>query len=106
MSCKYFTSSHVRDDPLIFACYAVKRPKAKMISTKGTTVLEKALPLEATEHKGELLICVLWKNGTKSVHNMHVVNTDAKYHSSKTTEKCLKEAERAKKKIYLEACLN
>ena len=57
------------------------------------------------EQKGNLLICDLWKNGIYSVHNMRVVNTDAKYHSSKTPEKCLQEAERAKNKIYLEACL-
>ena len=44
-------------------------------------------------------------NGTNSVHNMRVVNTDAKYYLSKTPEKCLQEAAREKKKIYLEACL-
>ena len=59
---------------------------------------------EATEHKGNLLIRDLWQNGTASVHNMRVVNTDAKYHLEKTPEKCLHEAERAKKKMYLEAC--
>ena len=36
---------------------------------------------------------------------MHVVNTDAKSHSVKTSEKCLQEAERGKKRMYLEACL-
>ena len=36
---------------------------------------------------------------------MHFVNTDAKYHLANTLEKCLQEAERSKKKIYLEACL-
>ena len=34
---------------------------------------------------------------------MRIVKTDAKYHSVKTPEKCLQEAERAKKKMYLEA---
>ena len=33
---------------------------------------------------------------------MSVANTDTKYHSAKTPEKCLHEAERAKKKMYLE----
>ena len=33
------------------------------------------------------------------------MNTDAKSHSAKTPEKCLQEGEQAKKKIYLEACL-
>ena len=36
---------------------------------------------------------------------MRVVNIDPKSHSAKTPEKCLQEAERAKKKIYLESCL-
>ena len=36
---------------------------------------------------------------------MRIVNTDAKYHSEKTPEKCLQEAERGKKRMYLEACL-
>ena len=36
---------------------------------------------------------------------MSVVNTDGKYYLSKTPEKCIQEAARAKKKMYLEACL-
>ena len=36
---------------------------------------------------------------------MRVMNTDAKSHLAKTPEKCLKEAERVKKKMYLETCL-
>ena len=36
---------------------------------------------------------------------MHVVNTDAKSHMTKDPEKCLHEAERGKKRMYLEACL-
>ena len=56
-------------------------------------------PLESTEQKSYLLIRDLWQNGTDSVHNMRVTNTDAKYHSEKTPEKCLKEVERSKKKM-------
>ena len=36
---------------------------------------------------------------------MRVVNTYAKSHSAKTTEKCLQEVERKKKRVYLMACL-
>ena len=61
--------------------------------------------LEATEQKGDLLIRDLWKNGTESVHETRFVNTEAKSHSAKTPEKCLHKAEQAKKKIYLEPCL-
>ena len=47
----------------------------------------------------------LWKNGTDSVHDMHVVNTDAKSYWEKSPEKFLEEAEKSKKKMYLELCL-
>ena len=36
---------------------------------------------------------------------MCVVNTNAKYHSAKAPEKCLRDADREKKNMYLEACL-
>ena len=36
---------------------------------------------------------------------MHVMNTYAKSHSAKTSGKCLQEADREKKNMYLEACL-
>ena len=36
---------------------------------------------------------------------MRVVNTDAKYLMAKDPEKCLQEAERGKKRMYLETCL-
>ena len=61
--------------------------------------------LEATEQKGDLLISDLFQNGTDGVHGMRVVNTDAKSHLAKTLEKCLQEAEREKKMMYLEAYL-
>ena len=56
----------------------VKRPKENPARIKATTVPAAMPPLEATEQKGELLIRELRKNGTDSVHDMHVVNTDAK----------------------------
>ena len=62
-------------------------------------------PPEESEQKGDLLIRDLWANGTDSVHNMRVVNTDAKSYWGRTPEKCLEEAEKGKKKMYLEACL-
>ena len=77
---KGFTPSHVRNDPLIFAGCAVRRPKAKLARSKAKTVLSTTPPLEATENKGDLLIYDIWQNGTDSVHDMCIVNTDAKYH--------------------------
>ena len=55
--------------------------------------------LDSTEQKGNLLIHEFWKNGTYSAHAMHVLNTDANPHSAKKPEKCLHEAERAKKNV-------
>ena len=60
---------------------------------------------EVTEQKGDLLIRDLWKQGTDSVHDMRVVNTDALSYVCRSLENCLHEAERGKKKMYLEACL-
>ena len=57
---KAFTPYHVRDDSLIFVGCAVKRPKANPVSSKATTVPSATSPLEATEHKGDLLIRDLW----------------------------------------------
>ena len=94
---KEFRPSHMHDNPLIFTGCAVKRPKAKPTRPTGSTNRDNAPPPEATEQKGDLLIRDLWQNGTTSVHNMSVVNTDAKSHSAKPPEKCLQEAERVKK---------
>ena len=60
---------------------------------------------EVTDQKGDFLIWDLWQQGTESVHGMRVVNTDALAYLTKAQEKCLHEAEKGKKKIYLEACL-
>ena len=69
-------------------------------STDETT----AVP-EVTEQKGDHIIRDLWQQGTDSVHDMRVVNTDALSYVRKSPEKCLHEAERGKKKMYLEAFL-
>ena len=91
----------MRDDPLIFAGCAVKRPNEKPDRTKATTLPSNMSPLEATGKKGDLLVRNLWQNGTESVHDMHVMNTDVKSHSAKTQEKFLHEVNKTKKKIYL-----
>ena len=95
----------MHDDPLIFAGRAVKRMKAKLARDSGVTDRGGTPSPEATEQKGDLLIRELWQNGRDSVHNMCVVNTNAKYHSAKTPEKCLEEAEKGKKGMYTEAFL-
>ena len=102
---KYFTPTHVRDNPFIFTGCAVKRPKSKLARSKATKAKAATPLIEATEQKCDLLIRHLWRNGTDSVYNILIMNTDSKSHLAKTLEKCLQEAERAKKKMYLEACL-
>ena len=95
---KSFTPSHVRNDPLIFSGCAMKRTMEKPAMPKISTSAKK---LEATEQKVNLMICELWNNGIEIFHDMRVVNTDAKSHSSKTPENCIQEEERTKKKMYL-----
>ena len=53
----------------------MKRTKSKPAGPSDTTDPDDTLP-EATEKKGALLIRDLWQNGTDSVHDMRVVNTD------------------------------
>ena len=95
----------MRNDPVIFTGCSVKRPKDKPARTIGSTDRDSAPLPEAMEQKGDLLIRELCQNRTNSVHDMRVMNTDAKYHSGKTPEKCQQEAERGKKRMYLEECL-
>ena len=59
----------------------MKRKMAKLVMSKTTPLTNK---IEAMEQKGNLLIRDLWENGTDSVNDMRVVNTDAKSHSLKT----------------------
>ena len=44
---------------------------------------------EVTEQKGDHLIWDLWQQGTDSVHDMHVMNTDALLYVRRSPEKCL-----------------
>ena len=70
----------MRDNPLIFAGCAVKRPKENLSRSKATKATAATPPLEATEQKGDLLIRDLSQNRTDSVHNMPIMNTDARFH--------------------------
>ena len=74
------------------------RTKANPVGPSGTTDPE-ANPPEATEQKGDLLLQELWHNGTDSVRDIRVVNTDAKSYWEKSPEKCLDEAEKSKKNL-------
>ena len=100
---KAFTLSHVRDNPLIYSGHAVKRKKAAPARAGGTSTLSDVKPPEVTEQKRHLLIRDHWQQGKDSVHDMRVVNTDNLTQRKKYPEKCLHEAERAKKKMYMEA---
>ena len=93
---------HVHDDPLVFAGRAMHITKAQ---PDGSTYPPSKNKSEAMEQKGDLLIRDLWQNSTNSVHDMRVVDTNDKYPLENTLENFLQEAERSKKNIYLEACL-
>ena len=79
--------------------------KAAIARAGGTSNYAEVQPEVVTEQKGDLLIRDLWQQGTDSVHDMCVVNTDALMHRTKDPEKCLNKEERGGKKMYLEACL-
>ena len=96
----------MRDNPLIYPGRAVKRTKAPPAGASSKKYQAGAPPSEVTDQKGDLLIRDLWQNVTDSVHYMLVMNTDAKSHITKDPEKCLQEAERRKKRMYLDAYLN
>ena len=102
---KAFTPSHVRNYPLIFSGSVMKRTKATPVGASGTIDQTGAPPSEVTEQKEDLLIRDLWQNGMDSVHNMRVINTDAKSHIAKAPEKCLQEAKRGKNRMDLATCL-
>ena len=75
---KAFTPSHVRNDPLIYSGHAMSRTKPMTaVYTKTDPSRERPAAPEVTEQKGDLLIRDLWQQGTDSVHNMRVVNTNA-----------------------------
>ena len=89
--------------PKIFTGCTVRWGKAKYKETGN--VKEAPLPEEGEEN-GENLIRDHWTQGTGSITDMRVVNTDAVSYQSKTLEKCLETSEFKKKKNYLNACLN
>ena len=84
---KAFTPSHVHNDPLIYSSRAVKRTKAAPAGASGTRKHAEVQPPEVTEQKDNLLIRDLWQQGTDSVYDMCVVNTDALTHRTKDPEK-------------------
>ena len=91
----------MRDKPLIYSGRSVRRTKPKLSGSTKTQPSEQPVAPEVTEQKGGLLICDLWQLGTNSFHDMRVVNTDALTSQSKASEKCLHEAEKENKKMYL-----
>ena len=83
---------HMRNNPLIYTVISIQSPKAKK---SGPKLSSQTQMTEATKQKGNLLIRELWKKGTNSVHDMRVVNTDAKYYMKKTPERCLHDSTKA-----------
>ena len=66
-------------EPIIISVgCAVTRKKSQPAGPGGSTAPGTSPPGDS-EQKGDLLIRDLWKNGTDSIHDMRVVNTDAVY---------------------------
>ena len=61
------------------------------------------LVLEDLKNKGELLIWDICKKGTKNIHDMHIVNTDASYYPERYLKKCLQMSDNEKK--YVPGCV-
>ena len=83
-----FTTSYVRNEPLIYQGCAVKRTKSKPAGPSGSTNIVDTPP-ESTEQKGGLMLRDLWNNWTDSVHNMCVMDTDAMSYLEKSPERCM-----------------
>ena len=75
---KAFTPTHVNGNPKIYTGSAVRGGKYKL---KGQPSKDQG------DMKGDILIRDLWTQGTDSIHNMCVVNTDATSYQYKTTHK-------------------
>ena len=75
----------------------MKRTKATPAGSNKTS--EHPAALEVTDQKGNIFIWDLWQQGTNSVHDMRVMNTDTLTYQLKEPEKCLHEAEKVKKKM-------
>ena len=80
LASKAFTPTHVLGDPKIYTGRAVRGGTDKL---KGSPYKDKGYL------KGCLLIRDLWVQGTNSINNMHVMNTDATSYQSKTPNKFL-----------------
>ena len=98
LASKDFTPTHVRDDSKIFTGRSVRGGKYR-------AKVKAAPPKYEGGPKKDLLIRDLWMQGTDSLHDMRVLNTDAVYHQFKTSEKCLEISESEKEKKCLNDCI-
>ena len=85
LASKPFTPKHVHNNPKIHTGRSVQG---------GEDKLNEYLLKDEEELKGGILIRDLWTQGTDSIHNMSVVNTDAPSYLSKNPKKCLETSEK------------
>ena len=91
---KAFANSAVWDKPFILST-AAEKEKDSDTNDEGST-----------NYRGDLIIGGFWHTSSYCVVDVHITNTDAKSYCDKVLEKILAMQERAKKKQYLEPCLN
>ena len=71
---KSFSPLHVRNNPRVHTCRAMREGKAQPM---GSLPKNQLAYKDTSKQKGYLLICDLWHRGTDSIHNMRVFNTGA-----------------------------
>ena len=96
---KVFTTSLVRDNPLIHPGRSVREGKAQ---SKGNILNNPPVEKETLEQNGDLLIPDLWQIGTDNIHDTRIMNTYALSHQNKLLENFLQTAEKDNKQKYLE----
>ena len=104
-----FTSSHMRDNPLIQTSCAIYIVKTHPYSQIRGSFTSPNRPVEAKENPketGYLIFRYLLQKGMDRIHNMRVVNTDPYSYLQRYLKKGLKMAEKDKKIKYIEECLH
>ena len=74
---RVLSEEHQTEEDCIYSDRAVKGTNAAPVGENGDSGQPTAQPQEFKEQKGDLIIRDLWQQGTNSVHNMRVVNTDS-----------------------------
>jgi hypothetical protein len=101
LASRAFTPSAVRDEPKIYPC----RPAVELRTTDQQPVIRN-LRKHQGEERGDVLIRGLWQKVTDAIIDVRITDLDAKTDIYRSPMKVLAQHERAKKRKYLEGCLD